>query len=73
MYGYHITYRHERVIRLPQWLVDNEDYPVKVGDVVHRFEPYVVRWFNPKTKKLINLRLGQSYSRATGEESELNK
>ena len=44
------------VKRLPNWLVDNEDFPVKVGDVVTYVDYDTFRLSNGKL-----IRLGVSY------------
>ena len=44
------------VKRLPNWLVDNKDFPVKIGDIVTRFDHDTFRLSNGKL-----IRLGVSY------------
>jgi hypothetical protein len=44
------------VKRLPNWLVDNKDFPVKVGDVVIQTDYNTFRLSNGKL-----IRLGVSY------------
>jgi hypothetical protein len=46
------------VKRLPNWLVDNKDFPVDIGDIVTRVDYDTFRLSNGKL-----IRLGVSYCR----------